>query len=126
MLLSAVIVAGCKTPVSDRNVRRAEIATAVKWMEGSDNVLLIDARSEADYAEGHIPGAFNVQLRDAETPEVTDRLNKAGRVVIYGRDPGSARATALAKRFITDGRKDVWIMEEGIAGWQDRGFPLVR
>ena len=47
---------------------------AVKVMEGNPDCMVVDVRTEAEYAGGHIPGAVNVPLDRIEAGDVADVL----------------------------------------------------
>ena len=88
---------------------------------GADFVLL-DVRSPAMYAKGHVPGAINiphgkiVQSKLAQWPE--DTL-----FVTYCAGPHCNGAARGALRLAKLGRP-VKIMSGGITGWVDEGFAL--
>lgn len=85
--------------------------------------VLLDARSPAAYAKGHVPGAINVPhgkiiaSRMAQWPQ--DTL-----FVTYCAGPhcnGAARAAVRLARL----GYPVKLMSGGITGWLDEGFELV-
>jgi rhodanese-related sulfurtransferase len=90
--------------------------------KGADFVLL-DVRSPAHFASGHVPGAINlphgkiIGSRMAQWPQAT-------LFVAYCAGPhcnGAARAALRLARL----HRPVKIMAGGITGWIDEGFPLV-
>lgn len=90
--------------------------------KGADFVLL-DVRSPALFAEGHIPGAINlphgkiVRSKMANWPEDTI-------FVTYCAGPHCNGAARGALRLAELGRP-VKIMAGGVTGWLDEGFNLV-
>jgi rhodanese-related sulfurtransferase len=90
--------------------------------KGADFVLL-DVRSPALFAKGHIPGAINlphgkiVRSKMANWPEDTI-------FVTYCAGPHCNGAARGALRLAELGRP-VKIMAGGITGWLDEGFDLV-
>jgi len=88
---------------------------------GADFVLL-DVRSPAMFAQGHVPGAINlphgkiVESKLAQWP--ADTL-----FVTYCAGPHCNGAARGALRLARLGRP-VKIMSGGITGWQDEGFQL--
>ncbi|GAA2831629.1 rhodanese-related sulfurtransferase [Aminobacter aminovorans] len=89
--------------------------------KGADFVLL-DVRSPAMFAKGHIPGAINlphgkiVRSKMVEWPDDTI-------FVTYCAGPHCNGAARGALRFAELGRP-VKIMAGGITGWLDEGFEL--
>jgi rhodanese-related sulfurtransferase len=91
--------------------------------KGADFVLL-DVRSPALFARGHVPGAVNlphgkiVESKMAAWPRDTA-------FVTYCAGPHCNGAARGALRLAHVGRR-VKIMAGGITGWLDEGFPLQR
>ncbi len=85
--------------------------------------ILIDVRSPAMFAEGHVEGAFNLPhgkisaSKMAQWPEGTI-------FVTYCAGPHCNGAARGALRLAELGRP-VKIMAGGVTGWLDEGFPLV-
>ena len=83
----------------------------------ADHLFVLDVRTPAEYAEGHVPGAVNVphdQLasRLAEVPKDKD-------VVLYCR---SGRRTALAAEVLAShGYTRLSHLEGDMQAWVDRG-----
>jgi phage shock protein E len=83
----------------------------------ADHLFVLDVRTPAEYAEGHVPGAVNVphdQLasRLAEVPRDKD-------VVLYCR---SGRRTALAADVLAShGYTRLSHLEGDMQAWVDRG-----
>jgi rhodanese-related sulfurtransferase len=90
--------------------------------KGSDFVL-VDVRSPAMYAKGHVPGAINlphrkiISSRMAQWPEDTV-------FVTYCAGPHCNGAARGALRLAELGRP-VKIMAGGVTGWLDEGFELL-
>lgn len=90
--------------------------------KGADFVLL-DVRSPALYAEGHVPGAIN--LPHAKIVESKMAGYAAGTLfVVYCAGPHCNGADRAAVRLARLGRP-VKLMIGGVTGWLDEGFELV-
>ena len=91
---------------------------------GKADFVLIDARSHALYAEGHVPGAVSlphgkiIAAKLAAYPEET-------LFVVYCAGPHCNGAARAALRLARLGRP-VKLMAGGITGWQDEGFALAQ
>ena len=73
LLLLAGCGAGEKSPGSYRRISMEE---AVAMMEQEADYILLDVRTQAEYAQGHIPGAIcvpNETIGDQEIPELPDK-----------------------------------------------------
>lgn len=86
--------------------------------------VLLDVRSPAAYARGHVPGAINLphaKIIEAKMREyATDTL-----FVVYCAGPHCNGADRAALRLARLGRP-VKLMIGGVTGWLDEGFDLNR
>ena len=88
---------------------------------GADFVLL-DVRSTAPFAKGHVPGAINLPhgkitaSRMAAWPDTTVFITYCSGPHCNGAARGALRLAELGR--------PVKIMAGGITGWLDEGFPL--
>jgi rhodanese-related sulfurtransferase len=99
----------------------ADVAEALA--NGERDFVLLDARSAAAYANGHIPGA--VSLPHARiTAETVDEL-PGGPIVAYCWGPSCNGATKAAVRLAELGRP-VKEMLGGFEYWEKEGHPVER
>jgi rhodanese-related sulfurtransferase len=88
----------------------ADVAQAL----GDGTFTVVDTRSEAAYAAGHVPGAIRI------TDELPD-----GPLVVYCWGPGCNGATKAAARLSAEGR-EVKEMLGGFEYWQREGHHVER
>ena len=87
-----------------------------------DSVTLIDVRTPAEFADGHIDGAELVDLNSGEFPTAIGEYDPDGQYLIYCR---SGNRSAQAAAIMADlGFDQVWDMG-GIIDWEAAGFPVV-
>jgi rhodanese-related sulfurtransferase len=94
--------------------------TDVRATLGKEDFVLLDVRSDAAWAQGHIPGA--VHLPHARIP-LDDTLRLAVPVVAYCWGPGCNGATRAALALARRGFR-VKEMIGGVEYWIREGFPL--
>jgi len=82
---------------------------------------LMDARSEAEFAVSHLPGARRMDLESTASTALAS-LEPDRPAVIYC--SAGHRASTLARRLQNAGRRDVWNLEGGIFAWANAGLPL--
>ncbi|HZF97627.1 MAG TPA: rhodanese-like domain-containing protein [Pseudoxanthomonas sp.] len=103
-----------------KSLRPAELIPLIN----RDNALVIDLSASGDFEKGYIAGSRNL------TPSQFDPENKllspakALPVVVVCRN-GQASSDA-AKRLKKAGFERVYLLEGGIAGWQQADLPLVK
>ena len=100
-----------------------------EMQERFDNGLSIflDARSPAEYAEGHIPGAINISYdRLAESLEtLAYEATPDQPVVCYCKGPSCDLSHLLATELRLMGYEDVVVFKAGWEGWTEAGLETV-
>lgn len=96
------------------------------------NPQILDYRSAAKYAEGHIPGAINIDASDPKTwssdngefmQKLTAEFETSKKIFIYGDGGWSSSGMALPGRIAnTWGKPLTYNLESGFSGWQSAGY----
>lgn len=127
IVLATLVAGGCSKQITDNKVERVALKRVARYQaSGDEGVLIIDARRQEQFNGGHIPGARNIRLPEIDESQRDPRLEKFKTIVVYGDDPGSASAMAMAKRLMSAGYKNVHLFEAGFSSWQARGLPISR
>lgn len=86
--------------------------------------LLIDVRSPAEYAEGHIPGAINIPHDEIDHYLARLEQHQGKPIIIYCR---SGRRAKLAMETLKKrAYHDVSHLEGDMMGWHGAGLPVDR
>lgn len=127
---------GCSRQVSDRRIDVVNLAEALGYheraMRADPDVLFVDARRSVIFEDGTIRGAVNMRPNDVDLRAGTDpRLEAMDALVVFGQDPSSAVARAMAKRLIEAGyntmlRRRVKFYAGGYNEWVATGLPIDR
>jgi len=81
-------------------------------------VQLVDVRTPGEFAEGHIPGAMNIDVNSDDFDTRSDELlDKERDVAIYCRS--GARSKTAARRLVAKGFK-VYELDKGFIRWDGR------
>ena len=106
---------------ADAGIRVAAPAEAQEILAAGD-VVLLDVRTPAEFADGRLAGAVNI---DQTAPDFRDRLEELPRdepYVIYCRSGNrSAQARAVMEEL---GFTDVVDIDGGILAWAAAGLPI--
>lgn len=103
-------------------VPEVPIADVLSAMAAGRRVVFVDVREPDEYAEGHIPQALNIPLREVG-PHLVDRFRGADYVVSYC--VKDFRGFEMAKALADAGVANSVIMRPyGIKGWVSLGLPI--
>jgi len=128
---SVIWSAGCEKEITDRDVKRVsvgELRTLVgkaSKKPGSDILLLIDPRSPTEFAQGHLPGARNIQLSVLPPNKKADPMFfRPSEVIVYGNNPASTLAKGMTKRLLQVDVSSARFYAGGIEEWVKTGGTL--
>jgi rhodanese-related sulfurtransferase len=124
-IAEAVINSG---PGGDAAGRPGEIDSVAlaKYMFDRDEALFVDARSQNDYDNGHIPGAvsFPVGRFEERIESFLNRYPAEQPIVTYCSGRTCEDSHNLAQ-FLSDvGFTNVRVFIDGFPGWEAEGYPI--
>lgn len=133
-LVAVMLLGGCRGSVSDKKIDFIDLNRAMELydegLEDSEKVLFIDVRKPERFNDGHILGARNIRVNEIDLKYDADpELLKFDHLVVYGENPGSASARAMAKRMIeaeynTILKARVRLFLGGWVVWESSGLPV--
>lgn len=85
-----------------------------------DSLQLIDVRSPSEFAAGHIPGAANMPMQEAESR--LDDLNRRVPVILVCQSGTRASMTCAV---LADRHPELVVLEGGTSAWMGAGLPVV-
>jgi phage shock protein E len=103
-------------------VQLVDVATGTA-LTADSSVIVVDVRTPAEYAEGHLARA---ELVDFTAPDFRDQIAQLDRSATYfvychsGNRSAQATATMAELGFL-----NVYELDGGIAAWQDAGGPVI-
>lgn len=125
-VISLIIMAICAVSAFGCNRSDSIVSVSVREFENelkSDSVQLLDVRTPDEYAEGHINGAINIDVRaDGFEDRAARELSKDLIVLVYCR---SGRRSLTAAEILTKLGYKVVNLKGGIIDWKENGLPLV-
>lgn len=87
-------------------------------------VRILDVRTPAEFAGGHIPGAVNIPHTELRSRGLDDIGGVEGRIVVTCASGGRARTAAAILREL--GCRDVVLLDGHMNRWCSEGRPLAR
>jgi rhodanese-related sulfurtransferase len=102
-----------------------DVEKARSILEAGD-YLVFDARREAEFDTGHLPGAvsFPYESREEGFNEMAALLQPAQPVMVYCSGRECDDALLLAEFLKNQGTQEVALFLEGTTGWKAAGLPL--
>jgi rhodanese-related sulfurtransferase len=104
-----------------KDISQVELQTL---MNSEEKPLLIDVRSEDEYADGHIAGAINIPYKELEQ-RLEELLGaKDSQIILYCR---SGRRAGIAKETLEqNGFMQLDHLSGDFIAWHEKGLPSVK
>ncbi len=97
---------------------------AAQIIESSPKVIIVDIRTPAEFNEGHIKGALNIDYYAPNFDEQIAALDSNASYVLHCRSGGrSGRALSVLRE---NNLTNVTHLKGGVISWTKAGFPLYR
>lgn len=90
-------------------------------LEGGEQIVVIDVREPAEFAQGKIPGAYTIPRGVLEI-QVDGRLPRESTVVLYC--AGGGRSALAARSLAEMGFDRVENLQGGFSNWVNAGMPV--
>lgn len=102
----------------------AESHALIQTNSDNANFIVLDVRTPAEYAQGHLQQSRLLNFRSNEFAAQLNGLDKSKTYLIYCRSGGrSGQALQLMEQ---QGFKSVYNMDGGFNEWRDAAFPFER
>lgn len=122
LLAGALLVSGCSSGSAGASVQTVD-PQAFLTTASQPGTTVIDVRTPAEYAQGHVDGAVNIDVEGATFQADIAQLDKGGTYAVYCH---SGRRSALATDAMGQaGFTNVYNLNGGIADLQAAGAPMV-
>ena len=107
ILLAAILLAGCAAPEEETGYRQISMTDAVSMMEEETGYVILDVRTQPEFAEKHIPGAINVPNENIGNEEIPELPDKDQLILVYCRSgnrskQASEKLAALGYRNVVE------------------------
>lgn len=106
-------------------VRQVDANKLKAWIDSGEELIVVDARAEEDYAVDHLPGAVSLLNTEVEA-RARDLLPENVRIVIYSNDSDCPASGLVAAKLDKMGFGPVYDYNESYKEWVSRGYPLER
>ena len=120
MITCLLAAFGLTTGCCQQNFENADPERFAELITHAD-VVLLDVRTAAEFEEGHIENALNIDVKRGDFMEKAKALPKDKTIAVYCRS--GRRSADAAERLAAAGYKVV-NMVGGITAWKDRGRPV--
>ena len=119
-MLSILGFIGCNA----QNGSSIDSKEAYGLIKADSNIAVLDVRTAKEFADGHVAGAVNIDVNQADFAQKIDQLDRSKTYIVYcrsGRRSSKAVGIMAAKGF-----KNLYNVSDGFVGWNKNGLPFVK
>lgn len=84
--------------------------------------IVLDVRTPAEFKEGHIKNAVNIDINADDSHQKIDKLNKKAKYIVHCRS--NHRSAAAVEYMSKQGFKTIYQMSDGYTGWSTNKQPI--
>ena len=127
--LAVASLAGCgmQTPEASSGLGSPVIeavgVSAFAEVVSRPEVIVLDVRTPAEFAEGHIPDSINIDVESPDFPDRVAELDKGATYAVYCRS--GRRSAVAAEQLAAAGFTQVYDLAGGVIDWAAAGLTLV-
>ena len=123
-LVMGLVTVGCQAQTASSEVVNIDVNVAdfAAGLDTISNAFLLDVRTDAEFASGHLKGATQIDFYRDDFEEAIAALDKNQPVFVYCRSGN--RSGKAAKQMKAMGFKEVYNLEGGIGAWSRRNQPI--
>jgi rhodanese-related sulfurtransferase len=121
LTVTALLLTGCSS-ASDA-IEDVDVSGAAAIVEQGEAVIL-DVRTPAEFAAGHLPGAINIDVESADFVDRVAGLDESAETLVYCRTGN--RSGVATDKMAELGFTDMADLQGGIEAWAAEGEQVVR
>ncbi len=126
VFLLGLATASCQAVIVSKDVLNIDVNVFdfELIMDTTSNGLLLDVRTDNEFAQGHLRGAQQIDFYKNDFSNALEKLDKDQPVFIYCRSGN--RSGKAAQQMKAMGFSEVYNLEGGISAWSKRGKPIAK
>lgn len=104
-----------------QQLKQIDSKEANTMLQKNPKLIVLDVRTAQEFNAGHIKGAVNIDVRQADAFSKIDKLDRNATYIVHCRT--FHRSTAAVNHMRDSGFKNVYQMMDGWSGWSQNGLP---
>ena len=121
IVLLSIVLFSCKTneSASEKAVNITEVQEILKSEPG---LQVLDVRTPKEFADGHLAGAINMNIKDGDFEQQIQNLHKTKPVLVYCL--AGVRSSEAAHLLAKNGFTKIYNFKDGMLGWRNNNLAV--
>ena len=125
LVLSFIVILLSSFAFANAQKIKSVNSTEVNAMLSKANkIVVLDVRTADEFAMGHVKGAINIDIRQADATSRIDKLDKKATYVVHCRT--NRRSQIAVDHMVQAGFTNIYQMMDGMMGWNQNNLPVVK
>lgn len=120
LFASTLLLTSCSSGGSATDLESQDFASKV----AEPGVIVLDVRTAAEFAEGHLENAINIDVEGGQFDSGIAQLDKTKTYAVYCRS--GRRSGNAVEKMSSAGFASLFNLNAGIIDWQSQGLPVAR
>jgi len=105
-----------------QNLSVPDAYALVQKNQGNSDFVILDVRTSAEFQQGHLAGAINIDFYSQDFQARTGQLDKNRQYLVYCRS--GSRSAQASQIMVSQGFSHISNMLQGISEWIAAGYPV--
>lgn len=116
-IMLSTLFAQCQS--SPRNYQSVEAEEFYNFINGNEDIVVLDVRTAEEYSDGHLKNAINIDVKSPDFAEkAMSMLPKGKTIAVYCR---SGRRSKIASEILSKSEYNIIELNSGYLGWTAAG-----
>jgi rhodanese-related sulfurtransferase len=121
-IFTLLLIISFALPANAQQVTPVTSKEVPEMLKKDKKLVILDVRTPAEFSQGYIKGAINMNVADPDAFERYSKLDKNAKYVVICRTRN--RSGVVTNYMVQNGFKTVYQVTDGMVGWNMNGLPL--
>ncbi len=124
LIITLLTIFAAVTYTHGQAVKQINSTEVAKMLKSDKSLVVLDVRTAEEFNAGHIKGAINIDIRQADALAKIDKLDHKAKYIVHCRT--HHRSQTAVDHMAQSGFKTVYQMMDGFSGWSANGLPQTK
>ena len=115
LFISAILLFAISVIANAQQITQVKSTEVASLLKKNSKIVILDVRTPAEFSDGHLKGAINIDIKDPDALAKIDKLNHNAVYLVHCKT--SHRSKIAVDHMVLVGFKSIYQMSDGYTGW---------